>query len=327
MSKVIKWGILGPGGIARHFVEGIPYVQHAEVAAVGSRSLEKAKDFAEKYGIPRFYGSYQELLADPELDIIYVATPHPSHKEYALDCLKAGKAVLVEKPITMNTVEAEELVAYARQAKLFLMEAMWTRFLPVMAQVRSWLAEGRIGDIRMVKADFGFRIGWDPENRLLNPELGGGALLDVGIYTVSLASMIFGCQPEQIRSLAHIGETGVDEQYSLLLGYPGGQTAVLNGAVRTGMPNDAWILGTEGHIHIPEFFMAEFATLTVSSQEPVVYAPDLKGPGYQYEAAEAVRCLLEGKLESDGMPLDETLGILRILDQVRGQWGLKYKGE
>jgi dihydrodiol dehydrogenase / D-xylose 1-dehydrogenase (NADP) len=324
MSSVIRWGILAPGRIAHKFVKGLLALEDAQAYAVGSRTLEKAQEFADQYGIPKAYGSYQELAEDPDVDIIYVATPHPAHKESVLLCLKAGKAVLCEKPFTMDANEAEELVKAARESKLFLMEAMWTRFLPAIVKVREWLSQGLIGDIRMVKADFGFRIGWDPENRLLNKKLGGGALLDAGIYPVSFASMVYGTQPAEIRSLSHIGETGVDEQFSLLFGYPEGKLAALSGAVRTKLINDAWIMGTEGYIHVPEFLFARSASLLVNGKEKETYEPEFIATGYNYEAAEAMRCLREGRTESSVMPLDETVGIMRTLDTVRAQWGLEY---
>lgn len=327
MVQPIRWGILGPGGIAHKFVTGLQELEGAELAAVGSRTKEKAEAFAGEYGFARAHGSYEELAHDPEVDIIYVATPHPAHKENVLLCLKAGKAVLCEKPFTINAQEAEEMIACARASGVFLMEAMWTRFLPAIVQVREWLRKGVIGDIRMVKADFGFSIGWDPQSRLLNPELGGGALLDAGIYPVSFASMVLGSQPDEIRSLAHMGKTGVDEQFSLLFGYSQGRIANLSGAVRTRMVSDAWILGTEGQIHVPRFLFARSANLLVEGQEPVVCEPPFPGNGYQHEAAEAMRCLREGRTESEIMPLDETLAIMKTMDAVRQQWGLKYPGE
>jgi dihydrodiol dehydrogenase / D-xylose 1-dehydrogenase (NADP) len=319
MRDVIRWGILAPGKISHKFIKGLSVLKDAQVAAVGSRSMERAADFAKQYNIPKAYGSYEELVNDPDIDIVYVATPHPSHKDCTLLCLKAGKAVLCEKPFTVNTAEAEEVIKYAREKKLFLMEAMWTRYKPTTVKAREWLSQGAIGEVRMLKADFGFRGEWNPEGRLLNPELGGGALLDVGIYPVSFASMIFGT-PVKISSMAHIGETGVDEQFSVLLGYEGGKIACLNGAVRTDLVNDVWIFGTEGSIHLPNFIWAKSAILSVKGKEPVVYEPEIEGNGYNYEAEEAMRCLREGKLESEIMPLDETISIMKTMDRIREEW-------
>lgn len=327
MKKTIGWGIMATGTIANKFCDGLKHLEDAEIVAVASRSLDKAQAFSRKYGIRKAYGSYEELVRDPEVDIVYIATPHNLHFAGTMLCLEAGKAVLCEKPFALNAREAEKLIKYARDKKLFLMEAMWTRFLPAVVKVREWLKQGLIGEVRCLKADFGFRCEWNPKGRLLNIELAGGALMDVGIYTVSFASMIYGTQPNTIKSLAHMGETGVDEQCAMLFGYEGGQIASLGAAVRTEMKNDALIFGTEGMIHIPEFWCAKSATLHLASGREEAFGPEMKGNGYNYEAAEAMRCLREGKLESDIMPLDETLAIMHTMDTIRAQWGLKYPGE
>lgn len=327
MKNTIGWGIMATGTIADKFCEGLKYLEDAEIVAVGSRSKDKALEFSRKHGIKKAYGSYEELARDPEVDIVYIATPHNFHYEGAMLCLENGKAVLCEKPFTLNAREAEKVIEYARKKGLFLMEAMWTRYLPAIIKVREWLKQGLIGEVRYLKADFGYRCKWDPKGRLLNPELAGGALLDVGIYPVSFASMIFGSQPRTIKSLAHIGETKVDEQCAVIFGYDGGRIASLGAALRTDMMNDALIMGTEGMIHIPVFYCAKSATLRLASGHEETFGPEFEGNGYNYEAAEAMRCLKAGKLESDIMPLDETLAIMRTMDEIRAQWGLKYPGE
>ncbi|GMK44278.1 dehydrogenase [Paenibacillus glycanilyticus] len=326
-NRTIKWGILGAGWIASQFARDLAFAQDAELSAVGSRSLEKAAEFAGKFGGKRAYGSYEELVNDAEIDIIYVATPHPSHKEHVLQCLRAGKAVLCEKPFTVNVKEAEEVVQYARENRIFLMEAMWTRFLPVIRKVREWIEEGRIGDVRLLKADFGFRTGVNPEGRLFKPALAGGALLDVGIYPLSFASMLFGAKPKQILSTAHLGETGVDEENSILLSYEGGQTALLSSAIRLNSGSDAYIMGTEGSIKIPSFFNAKSATLVAADGTEETFSDDRTTLGYVYEAEAAGQYLREGKLESEVISLDETLQLMRIMDEIRGQWGLRYPFE
>ncbi|WP_337101961.1 Gfo/Idh/MocA family protein [Paenibacillus sp. YIM B09110] len=325
--KTINWGIAGPGGISSKFATDLAHAEGAKLVAVGGRNLEKAESFASKFNIPRAYGSLEELAADEEVDIVYIGTLHPAHKENALMLLRAGKAVLCEKPFTMNAAEAEEMIQLARQSGVFLMEAMWSRYLPPIRKVREWLAEGHIGEVRMVKADFGFNIGWAPESRLLDPKLGGGALLDAGIYPVSFASMVFGEQPTNIMSSARIGQTGVDEQFSLLFEYEGGKTAALNGAVQLGMVSDAYIYGTKGYIHAPNFLFSRSATLHVSGAEPVRFEDSREQSGYNFEAEEAMNCLREGKLESATMPLDETLAIMQTLDTIRSQWGLRYPAD
>lgn len=326
MAKT-KWGIMGTGWIAEKFAADLKQVNTAELAAVGSRTSENAQKFAAEHAIPRSYGSYQELVLDSDVDVIYVATPHPFHKENVLTSLRAGKAVLCEKPFTVHSSELEELIQYARENKLFLMEAMWTRFLPSIQKVRQWLAEGKIGEVQLLKADFGFRTDWDPANRLLNPNLGGGALLDAGIYPISFASMVLGTRPDKITSTAYIGSTGVDEQFSVLLSYPNGKTAALNGAVRLNLNNDAYIYGTEGSIYIPNFLMAKTASLFRDNQVVETYTDERSTDGYSFEAEEVSRCIQEGITESSIMPLDESLGIMKIIDEIRTQWELRYPFE
>ncbi len=326
MPKKIRWGILGPGGIAHKFAAALKAIPDAEIVAVGSRNRQRAKAFADTFNVPHRHGSYGELAGNPEIDVVYVATPHPFHKECAMLCLAAGKAVLCEKPFTVDAEQAEALIACAREHKQFLMEAMWTRFIPVIAKVRAWLADGVIGEPRMLTADFGNRVVLTAENikgRLFAPELAGGALLDIGVYTVSLASMVFGA-PTQITSLAHIGETGVDERAAILLGYDAGQIASLSCAITTRTSQDAHIFGTEGAIHIPNFSRATSATLEVLEKEPLQIEIPFTENGFEYQAIEVINCLREGKLESDVMPLDESLSIVKTMDTARAQWGLEY---
>ncbi len=336
MQKAIRWGILATGAIAHKFTKDLLLLagdSGAVVAAVGSRSRDKAAEFAGLYGIPHVHGSYEELAADPDVDIIYVATPHPAHKDCSILCLKAGKHVLCEKPFAINARETEEVIRFARKSGLFLMEAMWTRYTPAIIKAREWLASGVIGEVKMLRADFGFRSGSGPDKRLLNLKLGGGALLDVGIYTVSLASMVFGESPSEIRSLAYIGETGVDEQSSTVFKYRGGGIASLNTAIRSSLANDAWIFGTKGRIHLPRFAYGRTAELFTGSNAgngkdaTETYSPDVAGEGYHFEASEAMRCIREDRTESVIMPLDETLAIMKTMDAVRDQWNLRYPGE
>lgn len=326
-DKKIKWGILGTGLIASAFAKDLAFAGNTEKTAVGSRTKESAVKFAEEHGVSRAYGSYEELVQDPDVDAIYVATPHPFHKDNVLACLRAGKAVLCEKPFTINSEELEEIIQVAREKQLFLMEAMWTRFLPSIVKAREWIDSGRIGEVLLVKADFGYRAPRDPEWRLLNPALGGGALLDLGIYPVSFASMIFGTNPEKIMSTAHIGETGVDEQFSILMSYPSGKTATLNGAFRVGLTNEAYIHGTEGYIRIPSFSSAKSVTLYKDGGEAETFHDDRKSAGYAFEIEEVGRCLNQGLLESPVIPLDESLKIMKMMDEIRGQWGFKYPFE
>jgi len=327
MKDTIKWGILGTGGIAHQFARGLTAIPDAELIAVGSRTNENAAKFADEFQVPHKHGSYEKLANDPDVDVIYVATPHPFHKENTILCLEAGKAVLCEKPFAINAQQVKEMIQCARESEKFLMEAMWTRFLPIIIKVREWLAEGLIGDVRMLKADFCFRSGWNPEGRLLKPELGGGGLLDVGVYTIAMAYMVFGGEPSNITSMCHIGETGVDEQSTILFGYDAGQIAILCSAIRTSTPQDAQIFGTEGSIYIPNFWHSTSATLSVSGKDPETVDMPFNGNGYNYEAVEVMNCLRAGKLESDIVPLDESLSIIKTMDKIRAEWGLKYPME
>ncbi|KPK82932.1 MAG: dehydrogenase [Phycisphaerae bacterium SM23_33] len=326
MAEKIRWGILGPGKIARKFAEGLKSVPEAELAAVGSRSQERAEAFAEDFNIPRRHGSYAALAADEQVDAIYVATPHAMHKDSAICCLQAGKAVLCEKPFAINAAQAREVIQFARKKKLFLMEAMWTRFLPYIVKLRELLADGAIGQVRMVCGDFGFRAGFDPKSRLFDPNLGGGGLLDVGVYPVSLASMILG-EPSEVAALAELGRTGVDEQAAFVLKCPTGQLAVLFTGVRTLTPMEATIMGTDGYIRLHSPWWRGMTLSVHAGGKEQVHELPHEGNGYNYEAAEVGRCLREGKLESQVMPLDETLSVMRTLDRIRAQWGLKYPME
>ena len=282
MTTPFRWGILGTGNIAKKFVRGVQSIADAKVVAVGSRQQSSADSFADEFEIARRHASYEALAADPEIDAIYVSTPHQLHCENTLLCLDHGKAVLCEKPFAINAKQAGQMVERARAKKLFLMEAMWTRFLPAMVQVRKWIEEGCIGEPRMVLGDFGFRAEIKPEWRLFSPEYGGGGLLDVGIYPISFASMVFGGRPVAVTGGAHIGETGVDEQAGMVLTYDAGRLAVLACGVRTETPHDAYVLGTEGSIRVPApFWCTTSATLAVKAQSPVVLKQDDQGNGYE----------------------------------------------
>ncbi len=325
--KAVRWGILGTGAIARQFVEGLSAVPEAEVLAVGSRSAASAEKFTQGRSIPRRYASYEDLATDPDLDIVYVATPHPFHAENAELCLGAGKAVLCEKPFTVNAAEAGRVVGLARERGLFLMEGMWTRFFPLMERVRGMISNGEIGELRMLTADFGFRTDVDPASRLFAPELGGGALLDVGVYCVSLASMVFG-PPIRTAGLSHLGETGVDEQAALVLEHEAGRLSTLSIGIRTATPQEATILGTEGYVKIhPPWWRPTTMTISRPGREDEAVEAPITGNGFNYEAAEVMRCLDEGRTESGVMPLDETLSVMRAMDDLRAAWGLRYPGE
>jgi predicted dehydrogenase len=312
---VIRWGIIGTGLIASTFAADLELTGSGTAVAVGSRREGSADAFGDRFGIPNRHVGYEALVADPEVDVVYVATPHPMHHEDARLALRAGKHVLVEKPFTMNAAEAEELVAEARARGLFLMEAMWARFVPHMVEVRRLLAEGALGDVVTVIADHGQWFAEDPAFRLFAPELGGGALLDLGIYPVSFASMALGT-PDRVVALADPAFTGVDAQTSILLGHPGGAHAVLTCTLAAKSPTRAVIVGTEARIDIESPFYAPSAfTLTPRRGEPQRVELPSEG-GLRYEADEVARCVEAGLLESPVLPLDETVAIMRTMDAV-----------
>ena len=327
MSDKFRWGIIATGNISRQFARGLAALPEAELLAVGSRSQKSADTFGEMFGVPRRYDSYEALIEDPDIEAVYIGAPHTAHAENSLRCIRNGKAVLCEKPFAINAAQAREVIDLARERRVFVMEAVWTRFLPLFVRLRDLLAQGVIGDVRLITADFGFRTRFNPKGRLFDPQLGGGALLDVGIYPLSLASLILG-QPEQITGLANLGETGIDEDSAVLLRYPNGALAALTSAIRTNTPQVAVLNGTEGRITIhTRWWVGTHMTVEIYGKETAEMELPLTGNGYNYEAAEVARCVRSGLLESEVMPLDETLAVMQMMDELRAQWGLKYPME
>jgi len=323
----VRWGIIGCGNIAKKFAESLDDLDDAELVAVGSRKQETADAWADKNDLQvTCHASYQALVDDDQVDAVYVATPHPMHKDCAILALEAGKPVLCEKPFTINAAEARAVIDVARKNGLFCMEAMWPRFMPTLTKTRELLAEGAIGEVRQVHAHFGFRATWHPKSRLLDLALGGGGLLDVGAYTVSMAHMVLGT-PSKVVGLARIGETGVDEDAGMVLAYETGQIAVLSCAVRTTLVGEARIFGADGSIHLPRFWCGGKIVLARQGEDAEEIAPEIVGGGFHYQVAEVARCLRAGKTESDIMPLDESVAIMNTMDQLRTQWGLKYPTE
>jgi predicted dehydrogenase len=316
---VVRWGILGTGGIARTFATDLRLTDSGTVTAVGSRIQASADRFADELGIGNRYASYEALVADPDVDVVYVATPHPMHHDNAILALRAGKPVLVEKPFTMNAAEAREIVTVARDAGLFAMEAMWTRFLPHTAVIRDWLARGLLGDVVTVTADHGQWFAEDADFRLFAPRLGGGALLDLGVYPVSFASMVLGT-PSRIVSMSDPAFTGVDAQTSMLFGYDSGAQAVLTCTLRAKSPTRASIVGTDATIEVDgDFYAPATVTLVPRVGEPTRVESVHEGRGLRHQADEVARRLAAGELESPLMPLDETVSIMATMDIVLAQ--------
>ncbi|WP_198653587.1 Gfo/Idh/MocA family protein [Actinocorallia populi] len=308
--------MIGPGEIATGFAEAMKWVDDGEIVAVASRSAERAEAFGDRFGIPARYGDYASLAADPDVDVVYVATPQSRHCQDTLDLLRAGKHVLCEKPFAMDADEARKMAEEARNRGLFLMEAIWSRFLPAYRSLAEVLAEGRIGDPLLVEADFGFRMPVRPDHRLFDPALGGGALLDLGIYPVQLCSLVLG-EVERVTTDGVIGSTGVDEQVAALLRHSGGGLGVVKAAIRTGMACTARISGTDGWIDLPAFMHCPDA-LTVTTRAGAEHIDgSYEGNGLRFEIAEVHRCLTRSLTESPVITLDETIALATTLDAIR----------
>jgi predicted dehydrogenase len=327
MTERIRWGIAGTGVIAAAFAEDLRLLDDAELVAVGSRSQQAADRFADAHGAARRHVGYDALAADPEVDAIYVAVPHTGHEEVTLTALAAGKAVLCEKPFAINAAQTERMIAAARAAGVFLMEAMWVRFLPHQVGLRELISAGRIGEIRSLIVDRGEVLSSDPAHRVLDPALGGGALLDLGIYPVSFASMLLGT-PDRVAAFATQAVTGVDAQTSAVFGYRSGAQALISTALDARTANTASITGTKGRIDIADWADGRLpAKLTLLDGTTQNLEFPREGKGLRFQAAEVGRCLRAGETESPVMPLDETLSIMRTLDLMREQIGLRYPGE
>ncbi|MCU1362546.1 MAG: oxidoreductase protein [Acidimicrobiaceae bacterium] len=321
MNEPVRWGILGTGGIAHTFVSDLQFTPDGVAVAVGSRSQISADGFGDEFNIPRRYGSYSQLVQDDGVDAVYVATPHPMHFADASLALEHGKPVLVEKAFTMTGAQARDLIALARSRDLFLMEAMWTRFLPHMVALRESIRSGQLGEIVTLEADHGQWFPFDATFRLFAPELGGGALLDLGVYPVSFASMILGT-PDRVLAMMEPTVTGVDGQTSMLFGYANGAQAVLTCTSSARTATRACVSGTEARIEIESDFYAPTSVSVISrtgERERVEFST--QGRGLHYEAQEVARCLREGLKESPSMPLEESVSIMETMDRVAGYLG------
>lgn len=321
----VRWAIAGPGRIADRVASDFAHVPDAELVAVGSRSAQRARAFAARHGIQRAHGSYRDLIDDAGVDVIYIATPHPQHHPIAMAAIAAGKALLIEKAFTATVHGAEQIVAAAREQQVFVMEAMWTRFQPASRQMRAWVDNGAIGEVRAVQADLGVVREVDPSDRLFAKELGGGALLDLGVYVVSFAQRLLGA-PQRIVASGGIGPTGVEMDADLLLAYPGARSALLATSLHTPMPGSARVLGSEGWIDVlPRFHHPTDVVLHVAGREPVhVNAPAIGG-GYAHELIEVTTCVRAGRTESAIMPLDDTLEVQRMLEDAGRQLGVEWQ--
>ncbi|WP_189078443.1 Gfo/Idh/MocA family protein [Mangrovihabitans endophyticus] len=322
-DRTTRWGILGTGAIAATFAADLTHVAGAEFAAVGSRTPEAATAFADRHGFARAHGSWDALAADPDVDVVYVATPHAAHLDAALACIAGGKAVLCEKPMTLDMPTSARLVQEARTRGVFLMEAMWMRCNPAIRKVVEMVRAGAIGDVVAVHADLGLQGPFPPEHRLRNPALGGGALLDLGIYPLHLAHLILGA-PAQVRSWADLTPELVDRTTGMLLGYESGAVAALTCGIDGATRNAATITGTTGRIELPvEFYRAQSFELHRGGATETFELP-FAGGGYQFEAEEVQRCLLAGERESPLVPHATTLELMNLMDTIREEIGVRY---
>jgi len=324
MAKIYNWGIIGLGKIAHKFAQDIQVMKSARVHAVASRSLNKAKEFGRQYNAKHCYGSYEEILSCPKLDVIYIATPHISHCANTILCLNSKIPVLCEKPFAMNAAEVRRMIAASKNNNTFLMEALWTRFLPTIKKTLSIIEKGTIGEITSIKADFGFKAKIDPKSRLFNQNLGGGALLDVGVYPVFLSLLLLG-KPSGIKAIASIGKTNVDESCGMLLKYPNNKMAMLHASIVTKTGTEAFIYGTKGTIRInSRWHEPTSLTLLVDGKEPKDFFFDFDSNGYRYEAEEVQRCLRTKKLSSDLLSHHFSLDLIELLDEIRMVAGIYY---
>ena len=325
--RTYNWAILGLGSIARKFAQDLALVPQARLHAVASRSLAKAQAFAADFDVPHAVGSYQALLAVPEVDVVYLATPHSEHHAHALLCLRAGLPVLCEKAFALNARQAQEMVQAARQQRVFLMEAFWTRFFPAIGHALELVQSGVIGEVKHLSADFGFAAAYEPEGRLFSPALAGGSLLDIGVYPLFISQLFLGA-PATVRAVATLAGTGVDLNCAVVLAYAGGATASVFSTLAATTDNLCTLYGTKGQLHLTGRFHAPSGvTVQLTSQAATPMPYPKQGLGYHYEAAHVQQCLAQGLLESPLLPLAFSLELMRVLDAVREQIGLRYPGE
>lgn len=328
MPKKTNWGILATGKIAHTFAKAVNSVPDAKLYACASRNAQKAEEFGSLYGVEKSYGSYEELAADPNVDIVYVASPMSCHYENVKLCFEHNKNVLCEKSITLNSAQLEELISIAREKQLFFMEAMWMKCLPAFLKAKEWVSDGKIGEIKAIRADFSNPVEFDPNDRLFRPELGGGALLDLGVYPISFVTAFLGFEPEKMMSSANIGGLGVDMDEAVIMKYKNAYASLVSG-FDIENENRAVIVGTEGRIAFdPWFFCTDTVRLYDKNgrlkEESVT--PHLCN-GYEYEITEAQKCIAEGRKESVLNPISDTAGVMKLMDRLRKDWNFHYPEE
>lgn len=325
MSKTYNWAILGCGKIARKFSSDLKLLPNANLYAAASRDMERAQAFATEFGFKKAYGSYEEMVSDPEIDAVYIATPHSFHHEHAMLCLNHKKAVLCEKAFAINKKEAEEMVACAKANNTFLMEAFWTMFQPSFRKAMEIISSGELGKLNMVRSDFAFKGPYDPQKRLYNIALGGGSLLDIGIYPVFAAITALG-KPQAIKSMAEFSPTGTEESIGMLFKYPGGEMASLFSSFASYSPIQTEYCCEQGYLVLNTRWHAPTSITINRAGEEARNLPSVhkEGAGYQYEAEHVMKCLDEGRIESDTMTWQLTLDIMETLDRIRKDAGIHF---
>lgn len=322
--KIIKWGILGTGRIANIFATALQVVENSELFAVGSRTKQKADAFAADFKIPHSYGSYEELVCDQEIDVIYIATPHNLHLENALLAMNHNKHVLCEKPLGVNAKEVRKLIETATEKKLFLMEALWSRFLPHIIKTKELIDSGEIGEVKLMTAFFSFKSNNGPEHRHFNIDLCGGTILDIGIYNIFLSLLLFG-KPTQISSIAGLSEQGGDTSCSYTFKYEKELLAVMHSSFLVDAPIVAEIFGSKGRILLEHrWFNPVKVQVFYNDGTKQTFEFEIKSNGYEFEAIEVVKCILEGKMQSESWSLADSLQLVETMDTIRKQCGIVY---
>jgi dihydrodiol dehydrogenase / D-xylose 1-dehydrogenase (NADP) len=332
-TTAFRWGLIGPGKIAAQFAGAIEVVEGSHLHAVAGRDRSRAETFSQGHGVPMCYDNHLELLSDPDIDAVYIAAPHRYHFELARDCLLAGKPVLCEKPLTVNARESLELIELSRRHGVFLMEALWTRFLPIYGEVNQWLVSGKIGEVTSITSSFGFPFPRNLDDRLLNPDLAGGALLDLGVYNLTMSQWVFGTQPVSHTIDGYLGETNVDEHGVATLFYSHGRCSKFEISMIKELDNDLIIHGSSGHIHVhPMFWSATRATLfqrgkSTGAHSSTSITREWRGTGLEYEIEAAQRCIRNGAIECSVISHADTLKTMQLMDSLRHDMGLSYEFE
>jgi predicted dehydrogenase len=323
IMKIVKFGIIGAGGIANKFVQAVNITKGAQLIAASSKSMERAKSLANKFNLPFYYDSYEEMLINPEIDAVYIATTNNFHYENCMICLDYNKPIICEKPLAISKQQATEIFAKAKQKKIFVMEAMWSRFLPVTQKVRSLVKERKIGEVKLIDVSFGINLPFNPEKRHFNPELAGGALFDLGVYPLEYVMYITGECISDVNGFANIGITGVDELEVINAKFPSGIVASIKCALNCTTPHYAYIFGSKGYIKVTDFMASQHCELFNENSELI---EEFKYPfenGFEFEIAEAVKCINSGKLESEIITHEDTIACAGVFDELRRQWGIK----